>query len=205
MIVLAAWWGWQEGSRATCSSAARRRTSATGAIWPSSAPRARRLVAAPALDRMHPAIDVLDAAGLGLFSVTGASIALSYGLGVPRPRPGRDQRYRRRDHARPHRPRRPPRLARRLYAIPAILGATIVVVAQRAGGARGCPSRSLARRPASPCAWPGSATTCTFPRRVRSHTLGVTVRVEVPGSVPDALGGGAAPDAGHAAPARSTA
>jgi uncharacterized membrane protein YeiH len=39
--------------------------------------------AAPALDRMQPAIDVLDAAGLGLFSVTGASIALNYRLGAP--------------------------------------------------------------------------------------------------------------------------
>lgn len=91
-------------------------------------------VAAPALDRMQPAIDVADAAGLGLFSVTGASIALAYRLGPPEAvvlgaisgiGGGflRDLIVREVPHV----------LRGGLYAIPALIGATIVVVAQRAG------------------------------------------------------------------------
>jgi uncharacterized membrane protein YeiH len=91
-------------------------------------------LAAPALDRMQRTIDVLDAAGLGLFSVTGASIALNYRLGAPEAvvlgaisgiGGGilRDLIVREIPHV----------LRSGLYAIPAIIGATIVVVAQRAG------------------------------------------------------------------------
>lgn len=91
-------------------------------------------IAAPALHRMQPTIDVLDAAGLGLFSVTGASIALTYGLGpseaiVLGAISGigggilRDLIVR----------EIPQVLRSGLYAIPAIIGATIVVIAQRAG------------------------------------------------------------------------
>lgn len=93
-----------------------------------------RWIAAPALDRMQRTIDVLDAAGLGLFSVTGASIALSYRLGAPEAvvlgaisgiGGGilRDLIVREIPHV----------LRSGLYAIPAIIGAVIVVVAQRAG------------------------------------------------------------------------
>lgn len=92
-------------------------------------------VAAPALDRMQRTIDVLDAAGLGLFSVTGASIALTYRLGAAEAvvlgaisgiGGGilRDMIVREVPHV----------LRSGLYAIPAIIGATIVVVAQQAGG-----------------------------------------------------------------------
>lgn len=92
-------------------------------------------VAAPALHRMQRTIDVLDAAGLGLFSVTGASIALTYRLGpaeavVLGAISGigggilRDLIVR----------EVPQVLRSGLYAIPAIIGATIVVVAQRSGG-----------------------------------------------------------------------
>jgi uncharacterized membrane protein YeiH len=91
-------------------------------------------IAAPALHRMQRTIDVLDAAGLGLFSVTGASIALTYRLGpaeavVLGAISGigggilRDLIVR----------EIPQVLRSGLYAIPAIIGATIVVVAQRAG------------------------------------------------------------------------
>ncbi|HEX3689521.1 MAG TPA: TRIC cation channel family protein [Solirubrobacteraceae bacterium] len=91
-------------------------------------------LAAPALDRMQRSIDLMDAAGLGLFSVTGASIALTYRLGAPEAvvlgaisgiGGGilRDLIVREIPHV----------LRSGLYAIPAIIGATIVVVAQRAG------------------------------------------------------------------------
>jgi uncharacterized membrane protein YeiH len=91
-------------------------------------------IAAPALHRMQPTIDVLDAAGLSLFSVTGASIALTYGLGpseaiVLGAISGigggilRDLIVR----------EIPQVLRSGLYAIPAIIGATNVVIAQRAG------------------------------------------------------------------------
>ena len=91
-------------------------------------------MAAPALRRMQPAIEVLDAAGLGLFSVTGASIALTYRLGAPEAvvlgaisgiGGGilRDLIVR----------EIPQVLRSGLYAIPAIIGATIEVVGQRAG------------------------------------------------------------------------
>jgi uncharacterized membrane protein YeiH len=91
-------------------------------------------MAAPALRRMQPAIEVLDAAGLGLFSVTGASIALTFGLGAPEAvvlgaisgiGGGilRDLIVR----------EIPQVLRSGLYAIPALIGATIEVVGQRAG------------------------------------------------------------------------
>jgi uncharacterized membrane protein YeiH len=91
-------------------------------------------LAAPALHRMQRTIEVLDAAGLGLFSVTGASIALTYRLGAPEAvllgaisgiggGIMRDLIVR----------EIPQVLRSGLYAIPAIIGATIVVIAQRAG------------------------------------------------------------------------
>lgn len=90
--------------------------------------------AAPLLDRMQRTIDVLDAAGLGLFSVTGASIGLSYHLGAPEAvvlgaisgiGGGilRDVLVREVPHV----------LRSGLYAIPAITGAAIVVAAVRSG------------------------------------------------------------------------
>jgi uncharacterized membrane protein YeiH len=91
-------------------------------------------LAAPALHRMQRTIEVLDAAGLGLFSVTGASIALTYRLGAPEAVVlgaisgigggiMRDLIVR----------EIPQVLRSGLYAIPAIIGATIVVIAERAG------------------------------------------------------------------------
>jgi uncharacterized membrane protein YeiH len=90
--------------------------------------------AAPLLERIARAIEVLDAAGLGLFSVTGASIGLSYHLGaveaillgtVSAIGGGilRDVIIR----------EVPQVLRSGLYAIPAIVAATIVVIAVRAG------------------------------------------------------------------------
>jgi len=92
-------------------------------------------LAAPMLERMQRTIDILDAAGLALFSVTGASIALSYRLGPPEAvllgaisgiGGGilRDVIVR----------EIPQVLRSGLYAIPALSGAAIIVVAQRAGG-----------------------------------------------------------------------
>jgi len=89
---------------------------------------------APLLERMQPAIDVADAAGLGLFSVTGAVIALDYHLGAPEAiilgavsgiggGMLRDVIVR----------EVPQVLRSGLYAIPALIGAAIVVVAQRTG------------------------------------------------------------------------
>jgi uncharacterized membrane protein YeiH len=90
---------------------------------------------APLLERMQRTIDVLDAAGLALFSVTGASIALAYHLGPPEAvllgaisgiGGGilRDVIVREVPHV----------LRSGLYAIPALAGATIIVIAERAGG-----------------------------------------------------------------------
>ena len=92
-------------------------------------------LAAPALERKQRTIDILDAAGLALFSVTGASIALSYRLGPPEAvllgaisgiGGGilRDVIVR----------EIPQVLRSGLYAIPALSGAAIIVIAQRAGG-----------------------------------------------------------------------
>jgi uncharacterized membrane protein YeiH len=92
-------------------------------------------LAAPALERIQRTIDVFDAAGLALFSVTGASIALSYRLGPPEAvllgaisgiGGGilRDVIVR----------EIPQVLRSGLYAIPALAGAAIIVIAQREGG-----------------------------------------------------------------------
>jgi uncharacterized membrane protein YeiH len=92
-------------------------------------------LAAPLLERMQRTIDILDAAGLALFSVTGASIALAYHLGPPEAvllgaisgiGGGilRDVIVR----------EVPQVLRSGLYAIPALAGAAITVIAQRAGG-----------------------------------------------------------------------
>lgn len=91
-------------------------------------------IAAPVLHRMQPTIEVLDAAGLGLFSVTGASIALTYRLGASEAVvlgaiSGIGGGFLRDLIVREI----PQVLRSGLYAIPAIIGATIVVVAQRAG------------------------------------------------------------------------
>lgn len=92
-------------------------------------------LAAPMLERRQRTIDILDAAGLALFSVTGASIALAYRLGPPEAvllgaisgiGGGilRDVIVR----------EIPQVLRSGLYAIPALAGAAIIVVAQRTGG-----------------------------------------------------------------------
>lgn len=86
------------------------------------------------LERFAHLITVFDALGLSLFAVTGASKALSLGagfgqamlLGVITAAGGgtlRDVLVR----------RVPTVLSSELYAVPALLGATVVVVAQRAG------------------------------------------------------------------------
>jgi uncharacterized membrane protein YeiH len=91
-------------------------------------------IAAPALKRLERPILVLDAAGLGLFCVTGASTALDFHLGaveavVLGAITGigggvlRDILVR----------EVPTVLRSGLYAIPALVGATIVVVASEAG------------------------------------------------------------------------
>jgi len=92
------------------------------------------LLAHPLLNRIGGPIDVLDAAGLALFCVTGASIALDHGLAaVPAVVLGaitgigggvlRDILVR----------EIPVVLREGLYAIPALIGAAIVVGAARAG------------------------------------------------------------------------
>ena len=91
-------------------------------------------VAHPLVGRWRHSFDVLDAAGLGLFCVTGASAALAHGVaaapavilgaitgiggGVLRDVLVRDV---------------PVVLRQGLYAVPALIGATIVVVADRTG------------------------------------------------------------------------
>ena len=88
----------------------------------------------PGLERLERLVTVFDAAGLGLFCVTGASKALSYGLGpLPAAMLGmitgiggsviRDLLS----------GRVPVVLRRELYATPAFLGAALVVGADRAG------------------------------------------------------------------------
>lgn len=87
------------------------------------------------LERAERGIIVFDAVGLGLFAVTGATKALQYGFGpVPSILLGaitgvgggvlRDVLLR----------QIPTVLREGLYAIPALLGATVLVVAQHAGG-----------------------------------------------------------------------
>jgi uncharacterized membrane protein YeiH len=87
-----------------------------------------------ALERAERSITVFDALGLGLFAVTGATKALQFGLGpVPAILLGaitgvgggmlRDVLLR----------QVPTVLREGLYAIPALLGATVVVLAQHAG------------------------------------------------------------------------
>src|SRR3954468_16419951 len=87
------------------------------------------------LERLNGAITVLDAAGLSLFAVTGASKALDSGLGPAQAvilgaitgvggGTLRDVLIR----------RVPSVLTAGLYAIPALVGATITVVASRLGG-----------------------------------------------------------------------
>lgn len=91
-------------------------------------------VLARRLDRLRPSIEVLDAVGLSLFAVTGAGKALGIGLGpaqavilgtVTGVGGGtlRDIMVR----------RIPTVLTSGLYAVPALLGATVLVVAARFG------------------------------------------------------------------------
>ncbi len=86
------------------------------------------------LERAEPSVMVFDALGLGLFAVTGATKAVQFGLGpVQAVLLGaitgvgggmlRDVLLR----------QVPTVLREGLYAIPALLGATVLVVAQRAG------------------------------------------------------------------------
>lgn len=86
------------------------------------------------LERAEPSIMVFDALGLGLFSVTGATKALQFGLGpvqaillgaITGVGGGmlRDLLLR----------QIPTVLREGLYAIPALLGASVLVIAQRAG------------------------------------------------------------------------
>src|SRR3954465_6606781 len=90
--------------------------------------------ARPALERIHRSVLVFDAFGLGLFSVTGATKALDFGVGpVPAVLLGaitgigggmlRDVLLR----------EVPTVLRHELYAIPALLGAAVLVVAQKSG------------------------------------------------------------------------
>jgi uncharacterized membrane protein YeiH len=90
--------------------------------------------AAPALERVHRSVLVFDAVGLGLFCVTGATKALDFGVGpVPAILLGaitgigggmlRDVLLR----------EVPTVLRQELYAVPALLGATVMVVAQHSG------------------------------------------------------------------------
>lgn len=92
------------------------------------------VIAHPALERIQRPIDTLDAAGLGLFTVTGAAAALAHGLGaadavILGATTGigggmvRDVLVR----------QVPTVLKGGLYAIPALVGAGIVVGADRAG------------------------------------------------------------------------
>lgn len=87
-----------------------------------------------ALERLQRGVLVVDAVGLGLFCVTGAAKALDYGVGaVPAAVLGavtgigggilRDVLLR----------EVPTVLRHDLYAVPALLGAAVLVVAQRAG------------------------------------------------------------------------
>ena len=91
-------------------------------------------VLARRLDRLRPSIEVLDAVGLSLFAVTGAGKALGLGLGLAQAvilgtitgvggGTLRDIMVR----------RIPTVLASGLYAVPALLGATVFVVAARFG------------------------------------------------------------------------
>jgi uncharacterized membrane protein YeiH len=91
-------------------------------------------VLAQRLDRLRPSIEVLDAVGLSLFAVTGASKALGFGLGPAQAvilgtvtgvggGTVRDVMVR----------RVPTVLSSGLYAVPALLGATVFVVASRLG------------------------------------------------------------------------
>src|SRR3954470_22918550 len=92
--------------------------------------------ARPALERIQRSVLVFDALGLGLFCVTGASKALDFGVG---PLPAillgaitgvgggilRDVLLR----------EVPTVLRHELYAIPALLGAAVLVIAQQSGSA----------------------------------------------------------------------
>jgi uncharacterized membrane protein YeiH len=89
----------------------------------------------PALERIKRSVLVFDAFGLGLFCVTGATKALDFGLGPPQAillgaitgiGGGMLRDVLLRDV--------PTVLRHDLYAIPALLGAGILVIAQKAGG-----------------------------------------------------------------------
>ncbi len=112
------------------------------------------------LVRLETTIMVLDAAGLSLFAVTGALKSLDYGLG-----PGqaiilgavtavgggtiRDVLL----------GTVPAVLHSGLYAIPAVLGAAVVVLARTRWGSAAYRSRSAGRCSASPSGWSGCGST----------------------------------------------
>jgi uncharacterized membrane protein YeiH len=90
----------------------------------------------PALERLQRSVLVFDAVGLGLFCVTGATKALDFGLGPPQAillgaitgiggGMLRDLLLR----------EIPTVLRQELYAIPALLGASVLVAAQHSGSA----------------------------------------------------------------------
>ena len=92
------------------------------------------VVAYPLIGRLQRPVDALDAAGLSLFSVTGAAAALTHGLGIPESiilgaitgiggGMVRDVLVR----------EVPVVLRSGLYAIPALVGAAIVVLAYKGG------------------------------------------------------------------------
>jgi uncharacterized membrane protein YeiH len=121
------------------------------------------------LHRLTLPLTVLDAAGLSLFAVTGASNALDYGLARPGPgdHRGRDHRHRRRHVARCARPAGPGVLQSGSNAIPAIIGASITVAAIL-GGAYGVVAAVSA------------ATVCFLVRM-----LGVVLRLNAPEHAPE--------------------
>ena len=113
------------------------------------------------LTKLATVIAVLDAAGLGLFAVTGASKSLGLGLatapaiilgGITRVGGGtlRDALL----------GQVPSVFRRGLYAIPALLAADVTVAAIRTG-TYGVPTGWLPRLPASPCGCSASVTTST--------------------------------------------
>ena len=127
-------------------------------------------LAHPAINRLQRPIDALDAAGLALFCVTGAATALTHRLGVVDAiilgaitgiggGMLRDVLV----------GEIPTVLRGGLYAIPALVGAAIVVVAYHAGD-HTIVFPSSASRSASCYAWPACATASDSPAPTRSRS-----------------------------------
>jgi uncharacterized membrane protein YeiH len=91
--------------------------------------------AAPRLERLSPQVQLFDALGLAVFCVTGATKAVGFGLGpVQATLLGRSQGLAAACCATSYSARRTV-LRQELYAIPALLGAAVVVAAEQAGTA----------------------------------------------------------------------